>query len=194
MCERLSATLGCRAFDVHELVLRSPQTSSPSSLTPLQPSELAPLHYLTNTRVLRAAWSLSPTSTAVPDLVYSRLLRLLVTTSVSVQAVNTRQTALTNIAYWPVIWRLPLTILLLSTAVSLVPVQAGLGKLQSITIGQALCCLFLCRTQLSFLPRGRWLMVLAPVQNLYSMAVEFSSIAKNIIMTKSAFLSVPRTH
>lgn len=107
-------------------------------IIPLLPEDLPPAPEIGETAVMRAVRGLNPASSAGPDLMSPRLLRLLTSTSITPQAGVTGLSSLTSLVRKLVQGDLPESILPVFTAATAIPIQAGPTKIRPIAIGQVL--------------------------------------------------------
>lgn len=125
-------------FDAVFERLQSLHFSPPCDVVPLQPSDLLLPCDVDEVRVTPAARSLNPTSAAEPHLISRRLLRLLATKYMSLQAGTTGLFAITALVGRLAKGDLPASVLPLFMAAVLLPIQSNRGKILPTATEQAL--------------------------------------------------------
>lgn len=118
--------------------LNARHPSPPTPVTPLDPTELPLPTEIDETDVLHAFRKMNPNSTAGPDLMSPRLLRLLTGTSITPEAGVTGLSFLTYLVQRIAYGDLPTPTVRLLAAAALIPIQQRPDKIRPIAVGQTL--------------------------------------------------------
>ena len=119
--------------------LRALHPRSPQPIEPIHDRDLPPTPEVDEAAVLHAVKRMNPNAAAGPDRMPPRLLHLLVTSEVSLEAGVTGLSVLTRLVGQIARGQIPDQSLPLLAAATLLPIRPRSDKIRPIAIGQVLC-------------------------------------------------------